>query len=528
MSRKQQTGESLVQESESAVLNRNTVWKNRLILFGICFAISFLLIMVCSANSFIYAFNDWCDVQWYVTMGRGVASGKVMYRDLFEQKGPLLYLFFAFFCLFKNPFIVIFFAEVISFAFYLYFCYRIARHFASETFSLAAAIIVGFLTAVSPLFNAGGGSVEEYCLPLIAYIFMVFLEYTEKGTGDGKVQNEKFGLTRSLAIGAILGFIFWTKFTVLVVPGIILFTWLILNLIKKRVAESFKSIGFMLIGFVIMTLPVAIYFAANHAFGDLWTCYFYDNLFVYNDNPSTLKIIMNYSKANIWPLFIVLLVLAGLVALYVWLFKKHRLIALWTIPILVQTFLVLNMWQPYTYYFLVFAPYLAFVFALAFRKLSKKNFSKVFQISLCSALLVVTFGLSFLCNNNVRELGRSKNDFAQYQVAAAIKNSGIDNATLFCYKMQDRGYYYALGVVPEEKYYAKNNFPESSFPEMYEAFEKAIKNQNADFVLTTADVFESDGEFLLEYYKVYGKFSYDLYENQFWLQKHDVVLLIKK
>ncbi len=65
------------------------VVRRRLLLYS--FIVSFAVLAVCSKSSFLYPFNDWVDADCYFTVGKGMMQGKVVYRDLFEQKGVLLY-----------------------------------------------------------------------------------------------------------------------------------------------------------------------------------------------------------------------------------------------------------------------------------------------------------------------------------------------------------------------------------------------------------------------------------------------------
>lgn len=56
---------------------------------------SAIILFFCSKNSFLYFFNDWVDANAFFTMGKGMFNGLVPYKDLFEQKGPLLYLIYG-------------------------------------------------------------------------------------------------------------------------------------------------------------------------------------------------------------------------------------------------------------------------------------------------------------------------------------------------------------------------------------------------------------------------------------------------
>ena len=73
---------------------------NPWLIYVICLGITLFFMFFFSVNSPIYTFNSHCDYNWYLTMGRGIVAGKVPYRDLFEQKGPITYFVFAFASLF--------------------------------------------------------------------------------------------------------------------------------------------------------------------------------------------------------------------------------------------------------------------------------------------------------------------------------------------------------------------------------------------------------------------------------------------
>ena len=71
--------------------------------YGICLAISAVFFFLFGFNSPIYTFNSDIDYNWFMTMGHGLVAGKIPYRDLFEQKGPIIYFVTAFCCRFPHP-----------------------------------------------------------------------------------------------------------------------------------------------------------------------------------------------------------------------------------------------------------------------------------------------------------------------------------------------------------------------------------------------------------------------------------------
>ena len=56
-----------------------------------CLMVAAVCLAICSKSSFLYPINDWTDANAYFSCGKGMLNGRVMYRDLYEHKGPLLY-----------------------------------------------------------------------------------------------------------------------------------------------------------------------------------------------------------------------------------------------------------------------------------------------------------------------------------------------------------------------------------------------------------------------------------------------------
>ena len=57
--------------------------------------IAALVLVWCSKSSPLYAFNDWMDANIFFTMGKSMLRGRVLYRDVFDHKGPVLYLLYG-------------------------------------------------------------------------------------------------------------------------------------------------------------------------------------------------------------------------------------------------------------------------------------------------------------------------------------------------------------------------------------------------------------------------------------------------
>lgn len=491
--------------------------KEKYITIFLCIIISFLFLMICSGNSFLYAFNDWVDLNWFMTMGRGVLNGKVPYKDLFEQKGPILYFVFAIFELFKNPYMAVFIFEIICFSIYLYYSFKIARNYLSYYMSIALIMVLGYCTLTWLPFISGGGAVEEYSLPVIAYFI-----YIQKQNIDGV----EFSKIRSCVLGVLVSILFWTKFTTIIIPAVILVIWLVQNLLRKNFKDTFISIGFMAIGFLIVTIPIFIWYFAKGAIVDLFYVYFYCNLFLYSKQPSTMDNLLSAISGNVFLIIAFIMACIVLILLLILFFKKSRNWFLLFLPAIIQLIVFLNIQNVYLYYFLIIMPYFTFLIYFVLKAFDKISIKTIEKFAVCVVFFATTFGLMFSCSNNICELGRTKDDYIQFEVAEDIKElAGTNNYTLFCYAMKDYGFYNVCGVVPKEKFYAKFNFPVESFPEMYEAFDNAIINKNNDFVIMLKQDYTDKQEFVCKYYSYVKEYSYIFYDHNLDFMNLEIVLL---
>ncbi len=132
-----------------------------------------------STCSFLYPTNTWVDAQCFYTVGKSIARGGVLYRDIYEQKGPLLYFLHA--CVewlpFEgvNPFLEIFALEVLATAAMLFFLMKTLAALpwgkAPRAGVSSALMRAGLL---QPRFRLGD-SAEEFSLPMAAYVLYATL-----------------------------------------------------------------------------------------------------------------------------------------------------------------------------------------------------------------------------------------------------------------------------------------------------------------------------------------------------------------
>ncbi|WP_203648485.1 hypothetical protein [Secundilactobacillus yichangensis] len=229
-------------------------------------------------SSPIFKTNQWDDTNVSFTMGRGWISGLWPYRDLFEQRGPIMYAIYAL-------------AAKISFNNFLgLFVIESALLFAGFFVLLKLAELAGFKQSKYTVAFFGlalfygsnvfgfGGSPEELVFPLTAwFIYNVLRDF----------QHDQFPKVSTMLINGILfSIVFWIKFSLIgyfvgyyVAYGLYL-------LFKRCFKNFFKILSLSLIGFAIPSVIIIAVFAAGHASNALFKVYFVTNLTMYGNTIS--------------------------------------------------------------------------------------------------------------------------------------------------------------------------------------------------------------------------------------------------
>ena len=122
-------------KSKNYNLNLNYDNESMLLPVVICFVSAFGVLMMCTKSSFLYPFQDFWDINCYLTVGKSMMNGIVPYRDLFEQKGPLLYFIYGLAWLISHDtFIGAYMFEVLAGFIFLFYSYKIMRLYADFVF----------------------------------------------------------------------------------------------------------------------------------------------------------------------------------------------------------------------------------------------------------------------------------------------------------------------------------------------------------------------------------------------------------
>ena len=197
--------------------------------------IATIALVLCSKSSPLYVLNDWMDANIFFTMGKSMFRGKVLYRDVFDHKGPVLYFLYGLASLIDyTGFTGVLAVEIIAFALFLHCGLRTAELLAGRALHPAWAVLPAAGIAASRAF-AHGGSAEELLLPFLAFALY--------GAVKTLQDTHPMPLRTVVLHGFLAGCALWLKYTVL---GFYLAWAMVLAVVylwRGRVAQLGKSVA---------------------------------------------------------------------------------------------------------------------------------------------------------------------------------------------------------------------------------------------------------------------------------------------
>ncbi len=453
----------------------------------IAFFTAVVAIGICSKSSPIYPFNDWYDSNCFLTVGKSMLHGFVPYRDIFEQKGPVLYMLHALAALISDKsFVGVYFIEVLFAAFFLVICYKILSLYSKNPSYLWMPVIAGIIYSADGLCH--GDSAEEFCLPLIAYCLYFGLKAVKN---NALPDNEE-----SFFIGVTSAFVLWIKYTMLgfYIGWFVAFIFIALS--QKKIIPLLKMTGLIAAGVAAASLPILIYFAVSGALDDLWTVYFYDNLFLYSqveDQATGASRILNNLKGGEsslkhYNLFTYLLIFVALIDTFKRRFSEFVLFSLSAAGLFVITYIGGRGYPYYSFIFSALAVMGLVELSVYEEKLREKLKDKIYFKTLAKVVVPAVCAIySFYNCDNTYLLEYEKSDLPQYQFAEIINQK--EDATLLNYGFLDGGFYTVADVLPSTKYFCKLNLP---LDDIMDAQNEIVANGLVDFVVTNGITIHQD------------------------------------
>lgn len=412
-----------------------------------CLIAAFVFITICSKSSFLYPINDWGDVNCYFIIGKGILKGLVPYKDLYDQKGIVVFFVFALANIISSTsFIGVYILEVICCFFFLYFTLKISDLFCNAQ---RWALPICFIVAGSVYSSASichGGSVEELCLPFFSYgLYLCIRQIVNKKIPSG---------LEMFIFGIFAGMMFFSKFTLCIFYIVLIVVMIVDAVRNKYLVLLLKKAMFFIMGCIVVSTVVLSYLVYTNSLYEFYIAYVYNSIFNYKpsdvDVTWLFRISTFFRKRNILDI-----ILIGLSFFYLIREKKILLLICHGFAFISIFYIQFGIGYPHKYYGIPLYALEAVGLCIIVELFEKIKLKKKGVFSSAVAILMIVLAVVF--TNNKYMLFQKKEDTRQYILAEKMNQYGYDDYHMLSYNNLDDGYYFASGKFPNFRAFIQSN-----------------------------------------------------------------------
>ena len=380
----------------------------------ICFPISVCFLLLYSNTTSPFYQLDGCDSVIFKTMGLAILQGKTPYIDIFDHKGPVLYLINALGQWMIPGRYGILLLQVLSLTITMVFLYKISRLFINGFLSFFWLFVS---ICIMGVFFEGGNLTEEWNLPYLVIPLYYAMAYFSKERE--KLHPIKYSLIYGLCFG--MAFFIRPNDAVAQVGGVVtgVTIWLFY---RKEFKNMLRSILFFFIGFMVIFIPIVSWYGLKGALGDLYYGLLRFNAIYSEGLLHLVRSVNSRDKIKFFMFFVALLVM-----IYNSSYKQLLVLLL---PIL-SFVVVFKGTRLYPHYYIVVVPY--FLLFFVFLCLQKNK-----------SIIICSIAVFFASHIDTLKMAR-KTPKTKIEYAINVMKNGVEESKF--YKETDK----LLQYVPNEK-----------------------------------------------------------------------------
>ena len=391
--------------------------------FWVLFIISFLF--------FLFRFPSLFEPYWYGdegiyhVLGDGMREGRILYKDVWDNKPPLLYLTYAIFN--SDQFLIRLASLVTGLATVILFFFLSQKLFENQKTQYLTTIIFAVLFGL-PIIEGNIANSENFMLAPVIAASLLVLNYKTKNYFSLFVAG--FFLSLAFLFKIVAAFDFLAFFIFLV----------FIHNVKERNFDI-KKVGNFVLGFILPIAAVSLYFFINGAFSDFLRATFSANVSY-----------VGFGNRLIIPQGLLLLKLAVLFIFTLFVLRRKNDLGKDVAFILIWFgFSLFNAFfsqRPYTHYLLVLLPSFSLVIGLLFNTKFRNVIVPVFLLSLFFILTNFGYyGKTFFYYQNFVS-------FIMGDKSANLYNKFFDRRTLTDYELAS---YINIHTGPEDSIFVWGN-----------------------------------------------------------------------
>lgn len=439
------------------------------------FLLAWVLMTVGSMTSWLFPLHTGVDQNCFLSVAKAWTEGRIPYLDLHEQKGPLLYFLHIPAALFPQlRFFGVYLVQVAVWTVLLRMIGNLATWYLPKRWRYRVAAVSGLVIVMAFCYSRGDNA-EEFCLIPVLWSLCDLLA----------VATDRKPCTNALLCktGVLAGCVLWIKYTML---GFYIGWCLLIGIWiwkTKGFGAAWKAGSMFLLGMALATLPWSIYFASQGALSEWLTVYLVDNATRYPRSITVGQRIADFfGKDLLWnPVMMAFVLLGTIVFARSERFSptKFSRLAVPVTLVLLYCFVFIGGVR-YRYYLLILGAFVPLGAIAAADWLERRWQEKLF-----SRTAAVIFGSCWglilgIAGNCLYFIGKPNSYYPQIQFAEQMP----DGATLLNYNFLDGGFFLMNeSPLPESRFFCKLNIARTQLPEMYEAQERMIREQETEYVV---------------------------------------------
>lgn len=487
----------------------------------ILFVYSFLLLFFCSKMSPLYPFNEWDDINLYFTIGKGLFNGKIVYSELFDHKGPLIFFIYGIAYLISNTtFFGMYIIEALMWAFMICAGYFTAKLYIDKIYAFIVALIYPLFTLPHIL---EGGSAEEMILVFATISLFFFLSHFKD---NSKTHKPLIMLIHGIMCAA----------TILIKINLVVFWFfplvaVFINLIiGKNYKNLFQNILAYIVGLLILFLPIIVYFLYNNALSDAWNTYIVLNSKYARFNANEmieLVIVRFYQRIRFEPLTYFFIYTGSFYFPIKYirntLYKASIILAFFAVHIIISMTFLFMYYYTIPYYIFSLLGGIAIVDIIRkFLKLQPKWYFYILFFVLAIGIGIREKNFFSLSKAEILRKKEPNNpvflfsNIVMKESKPTLLNLGLDLGS---------GVFTKANIVPNVKYFISPNLPHSIYPEMRDEQTKYIENKEVQFIILSQFSLNFDYFFNLpalnENYKIVDTYIEDKFKTYYLYKLKD-------
>lgn len=434
----------------------------------------------------------------FMEVGKEVCNGKILFKEIFDHKGPLLFFINAIPQNFIHGTFGIWFTEFIFMFISIILIFKISKKFFKNT-------IVSIIPPISYMaFSAYtiqyGNMSEEYsnffCI-IALYIFINF--YFSKKKKISNLSSIILGVTFMAVV-----MIRMNNSPTIVSTTIFIFFYLLLN---KRFKEVIKYFLYYILGCIICIVPILSYFVYNKSLYDFFYGTFIFNFMYEGDSLlHNIKFLLFTTKST-FKIVLWVLILTSLLSVIISFVKKNLIMAVFlSLNIIITLVAICLSGHAFMHYLITGAPQFLLSIIVFLKELNLEKITP--SIIFILIIFCTSTWITYFCIHRLYKVKTKTNNYIENSIELA-SNINCNKDEVFSYNQEAR-WFFLTDTSPCNRYFTLQDWWNLTDKNVYKEINSTLKNNKPTWIITSnpkkvsnKDLSKMKDKFIMQYLKKY-------------------------